>query len=183
MAEYDIDNNQYGNNTGLVHEYTDVGLLNNVEYFYTVTAFSKPDSVTHFPSQESSRNANAITVVPGTVQPDNVGEVAVVPNPYRGDIAYHSYNPPWEKPDPTRDRWMEQDRRILFINLPVSCEIKVYTLSGDLVYTHKHVGSMGYWDWNLTSSVGQAISSGIYLFTVQDKKTNDVQVGKFVIIK
>lgn len=183
LAEYDIDNNQYGNNTGLVHEYTDVGLLNNVEYFYTVTAFSKPDSVTHFPSQESSRNANAITVVPSTVQPDNVGKVAVVPNPYRGDIAYHSYNPQWEKPGGTRQQWMEQDRRIQFINLPDGCNIKIYTASGDLVYKHQHVGSMGYWDWNLTSSVGQAISSGIYLFTVQDKKTNDVQVGKFVIIK
>jgi hypothetical protein len=36
---------------------------------------------------------------------------------------------------------------------------------------------------NLTSSVGQAISSGLYLFTVEDKKNGNVQVGKFVIIK
>jgi len=31
--------------------------------------------------------------------------------------------------------------------------------------------------------VGQAISSGIYLFTVEDLKTGAAQVGKFVVIK
>jgi len=184
LAEYDIPGNEYGQNTGLKHEYTDVGLLNNVEYFYSVTAFSKPDPVTNFPSQESSINANAKRVVPGTPPPPTVGEVAVVPNPYRGDIAYHTYNPQWEKPSGTRQRWMEQDRRIQFINLPAQCEIKIYTLAGDLITTIRHNDpNKGYEDWNLTSSVGQAISSGIYLFTVKDTKTGKVQVGKFVVIK
>jgi hypothetical protein len=41
----------------------------------------------------------------------------------------------------------------------------------------------GFEDWNLTSFVGQSISSGIYLFTVQDLNNEQVQVGKFVIIK
>ncbi len=184
LGEYDLPDNEFGNNTGLIHEYTDVGLLNNLEYFYTVTAFSKPDTVADFPSQESSLNKNAVKVIPGTEPPRTVGKVAVVPNPYRGDIAYNSFNPPWEKPDPTRDRWMEQDRRIQFINLPASCEIKIYTLAGDLVMTIPHNNpNIGYEDWNLTSYVGQAVSSGLYLFTVKDLKTGKVQVGKFVIIK
>ncbi len=184
LAEYDVPDNDYGHNTGLVREYTDVGLLNNLEYYYTVTAFSKPDTVADFPSQESSLNKNAVVVVPGTPPPQTVGRVAVVPNPYRGDIAYNSYNPPWEKPDPSRDRWMEQDRRIQFINLPAHCEIKIYTLAGDLVNTIQHRNTeRGYEDWNLTSSVGQAVSSGLYLFTVRDLNTGEVQVGKFVIIK
>jgi len=184
LAEYDIPGNEFGQNTGLEYEYVDVGLLNNLEYYYSVTAFSKPDTVSDFPSQESSINANAKVAVPGPEPPKTVGNVAVVPNPYRGDIAYHSYNPPWEKPDPTRERWMEQDRRIQFINLPAKCEIRIYTLSGDLVNTIYHDDpNRGYEDWNLTSAVGQAISSGIYLFTVEDKQTGRVQVGKFVIIK
>ena len=158
--------------------------MNNLEYYYSVTAFSKPDTSINFPSQESSLNANAKRVVPGTAPPQTVGEVAVVPNPYRGDIAYHSYNPPWEKPGGTRDLWMEQDRRIQFINLPANCEIKIYTLAGDYVETIKHNDpSKGYEDWSLTSSIGQAISSGIYLFTVEDMRTGEVQVGKFVMIK
>jgi hypothetical protein len=79
---------------------------------------------------------------------------------------------------------MEQDRRIQFINLPTQCQIKIYTLAGDLVTTlDHHDAARGYEDWNLTSSIGQAISSGIYLFTVEDVTNAKVQVGKFVIIK
>lgn len=184
LAEFDLPGNNISQDYGLDYDYTDTGLLNNVEYYYTITAFSKPDSATNFPSQESSKNARAITVVPGTPSPETVGEVAVVPNPYRGDIAYHTYNPQWEKPEGTRQRWLEQDRRIQFINLPAQCEIKIYTLAGDLIATRRHDDpTIGYEDWNLTSSVGQAIASGIYLFTVTDDKTGKVQVGKFVVIK
>jgi len=184
LGDYDVPDDDFGFNTGLQYEYTDKGLLNNVEYYYSLTAYSKPDPVSKIPSQETSIAANAKRVVPGTPAPATVGEVAVVPNPYRGDIAYNSYNPPWEKPQGSRNRWMEQDRRIQFINLPNESEIKVYTLAGDLVTTLRHSSiDQGYEDWNLTSSVGQAISSGIYLFTVEDKKNGKVQVGKFVIIK
>ncbi len=183
LAEYDLIN-QEGHNTGLQYTYKDGGLLNNVEYYYGLTAFSKPDNVINFPSQETSISANALTVIPGTAPPETVGEVAVVPNPYRGDIAYNSYNPPWERPQGNRPWWMEQDRRIQFINLPANCQIKVYTLAGDLVTTIDHTdAARGYEDWNLTSSIGQAIASGIYLFTVEDMHNAKVQVGKFVIIK
>ncbi|MBN1543175.1 hypothetical protein JW992_13615 [candidate division KSB1 bacterium] len=184
LAEFDLPHNQWFNNTGLDYLYTDLGLLNNLEYFYTVTAFSKPDTVIGFPSQESSKAKNARTVTPGPRPPAGVGSVAVVPNPYRGDIAYDSYNPAWEKPGGTRDRWMEQDRKIQFINLPARCEVKIYTLSGDLVHTIEHDHpDIGYENWNLTSTVGQSVASGIYLFTVEDRRGGDVQVGKFVVIK
>ncbi len=184
LAQYDVENNKLGPNTGLQWDYTDIGLLNNFEYYYSISAYSKPDSVTNFPSQESSIISNAVKVIPGTAAPNNVGKVAVVPNPYRGDIAYHEYNPKWEKPDGSRQFWMEQDRRIQFINLPPVCTIKIYTLAGDLVQTLYHNSrDIGFEDWNLTSSVGQAIASGIYLFTVESNDTGDVQVGKFVIIK
>ncbi len=184
LAEYDIVGDGIGPNTGIKYEYIDHGLLNNVQYYYTVTSFSKPDKTINFPEQESSLSTNAKTVVPGTSPPNDVGKVAVVPNPYRGDVAYYSYNPPWEKPTGTRHIWMEQDRRIQFINLPAHCEIKIYTLSGEVVATLEHDNAQkGYEDWNLTSSVGQAVSSGLYLFTVQDLKNGNVQVGKFVIIK
>ena len=184
LAEYDIADNAYSNDFGLEHEYIDYGLLNNLEYYYTVTAFAKPDTVANFLYLESSKAANAKTATPGTESPETVGQVAVVPNPYRGDVAYHSYNPQWEKPDPSRQRWMEQDRRVQFINLPQKCEIKIYTLAGDWLATIEHDNpSRGYEDWNLTSEVGQAISSGIYLFSVEDHGNGKVQVGKFVVIK
>lgn len=184
LAEFDVAANAFNANTGLSYAYEDVGLLNNFEYFYTITAFSKPDTVANFPSQESSLGANAVRVVPGTEPPATVGRVAVVPNPYRGDAGYESFNPPWEKPPSSRSRWLEQDRRIQFINLPGRCTIRIYTLAGDPVQTlHHESETQGYEDWNLTSSVGQAIASGIYLFTVEDLNNGEVQTGTFVVIK
>jgi hypothetical protein len=184
MAQYDVIDD-IPPNTGLTtYEYEEIGLLNNVEYYYAVTAYSKPDNSINFPSQETSTSATALVVTPGTQPPATVGQVYVVPNPYRGDIAYNSYDPPWEKPGGSRTQWMEQDRKIQFVNLPHSCDIKIYTLSGDLVYTIRHHEfNKGYENWNLTSSVGQAVSSGLYLFTVEDKTNGKVQAGKFVIIK
>ncbi|MCK4577644.1 MAG: hypothetical protein KAU50_02565 [Candidatus Marinimicrobia bacterium] len=183
LGEYDLPNNDFGYNSGLEHEYIDRGLLDNLEYYYSVSAFSKPDDATEFPSLESSINANAKVTVPGTPSPETVGQVCVVPNPYRGDVDYNAYNPKWEKNPPGRT-WMEQDRRIQFINLPNQCEIRIYTLAGDLVNTLWHDDpERGYMDWNLTSQVGQAISSGIYLFSVRGNHNGKVQVGKFVIIK
>ena len=184
LAEFDLPDDDYGSNTGIQYEFTDYGLLNNLDYYYAVTSFSKPDQVIEFPPLESSVSKNAVVAVPGTAPPGTVGEVAAVPNPYRGDLAYQSYNPPWEKPKGSRAQWMEQDRRIQFINLPARCEITIYTLSGDIVEKLSHDDpERGYTDWNLTSHIGQAISSGIYLFTCEDKNNGRVQVGKFVIIK
>lgn len=184
LTEFDLADNEFGPNTGLEYEFTDTGLLDYFQYYYTATAFSKPDTSTGFPSQESSRDRIAKFAVPGPAPREEVGKVAVVPNPYRGDISYYAFNPPWEKADPSRNIWLEQDRRILFINLPEKCEIKVYSLAGDLVAMLFHDDPVqGYEPWNLTSSVGQAIASGIYLFSVKDRRSGEVQVGKFVIVK
>tara|TARA_Y100001970_G_scaffold5054_1_gene5744 strand:- start:8122 stop:9990 length:1869 start_codon:yes stop_codon:yes gene_type:complete len=183
LAEFDIENNDFFNNTGLSRTFTDEGLLNNIEYYYSVTSFSKPDIVTNFPSVESSISGNAFEVIVGTGVPETVGEVAVVPNPYMGDVYYNTFNPPWEKAGNT-GIWMEQDRRIQFINLPSPSRLIIYTLSGDVVRTLNHNdSSKGYKDWNLTSNVGQTVASGVYLFSAEDLNNNQVQSGKFVIVK
>jgi hypothetical protein len=184
LTEFDIAGNEHFSNTGIQRHYTDVGLLNNLEYWYSVTAFSKPVLSTGFASLESSINKNVVTVTPGTAVPETVGKVAVVPNPYRGDVYYNSYNPPWEKPGQGRYRWVEQDRRIQFVNIPSPCEIKIYTLAGDLVQTLSHDNpEKGFTDWNLVSKVGQTIASGIYLFSCEHKENGKIQTGKFVVIK
>lgn len=174
----------FASELGLQRRFTDVGLLNTCEYYYAVTAFSKEDTVFGFRSRESRIPLSAVRAVPGTPPANRVGEVAVVPNPYRGDIAYNMFIPPWERSTGKWTTWFENDRRIQFINLPEQCEIKIFTLAGDLVRTlHPDDPSSSYHDWNLTSYVDQAVASGIHLFTMQDQRTGLVQVGKFVIIK
>jgi len=192
LDQYDIAGNEFEPNTGLVREYTDYGLLNNVEYFYAVTAYSKADLVTGFQSLESGIALSRVSVIPGTQVPESVGEVFVVPNPYRADINYSSYKPPWETPNPIRnqenqpgkDRWTEYDRRIQFVNVPSPSEVKIYSLAGDHIRTLYHNNpELGIIDWNLTSTNGLTVASGIFLFTIEDTNNGKVQVGKFVIIK
>ena len=183
LAEYDINENGLFNDVGLQYKYVDNGLLNNFEYYYSVTGFSKVDAVVGFLSQESSISTNAKVAIPGTGNPETVGDVAAVPNPYRADLYYNTFNPPWEKPAYFGDIWVEQDRRIQFINLPSQCTIKIFTVSGEEVRVLKHNDqNRGYKDWNLTSSVGQTVAGGVYLFSVSDNGGNN-QVGKFVIVK
>jgi hypothetical protein len=125
-----------------------------------------------------------LKAVPGTLPRAHVGEVAVVPNPYRGDVAYNQYDPPWERPTGNWKMWTESDRRVQFIHLPTSCVISIYTLAGDLVDLIRHSdANQSFHDWNLTSYVGQAVASGLYLFSVEDSQTGEVQVGKFVVIR
>lgn len=183
LGEYDIAGNPFGQNAGLINEYTDRGLLNNVAYYYSVTSFSKPDTAFPWPSVETSIYQSARKVIPGTRVPESVGEITVVPNPYRGDVDYTRFNPPWEQ-SPTGRPWMEQDRRIQFINLPKNCRIDIYTAAGGYVETlTHHSAEIGTESWNLTSVVNQAVASGVYLFVAEDLDTGERQVGKFVIIK
>ena len=37
--------------------------------------------------------------------------------------------------------------------------------------------------WDLITDSDQAIATGLYLFSVLDKNTDDVKTGKFLIIK
>ena len=183
LAQFDKAGDFYGPNTGLQHEFVDKGLLNNFKYYYSVTSFSLPDTVLGITDLESSLQDNAVEVTPGPAPPPSVGKVAVVPNPYLGNVDYTRYQPPWESPPPGRV-WMEQDRKVQFINLPTRCTIKIFTLSGELVKVlHHNDPKRGYEEWNLVSQVGQAIASDMYLFVVKDLNNGKVQVGKFVVIK
>lgn len=188
LAEYDILGNGIGEELGLQREYLDIGLLNNLTYYYTVTSFSKPDTLLGVPSQESSIFANAKAATPGTSPPDRAGIVAVVPNPYRSDAKYYNLEPPWESSNALTGIWGEENRRVQFINLPSPSTIRIFTLKGSLVTELYHgingenEHSGGILNWNLTSRSGQAIASGIYLFSIDDKY-NNTQVGKFVVIK
>jgi len=150
---------------------------------FAVTAFDVGDPQTDLGPLEASRLMNATLVYPidewEKVEEEDL-EVIVYPNPYRIDGGY--YEDKYELGDGNLDK------RIRFVNLPPRCTIRIYTLDGDLVKTIDHDKEKTAWDatydeWNLVSRNTQAVVSGIYLFSVEDKETGDNQVGKFVIIK
>jgi hypothetical protein len=147
-----------------------------------VTTFDVGDPQTGLSPLEASRLVNATLVYP-VDEPEAVKKeglkVGVYPNPYRIDGNYY---PEYEKGDGNLDK------RLNFINLPPKCTIRIYTLDGDLVKILEHDKQEGDLDatchyWDLVSRNTQAVVSGIYLFCVEDKKSGETQVGKFVIIK
>jgi hypothetical protein len=153
----------------------------------TSSDFGDPDSGT--PALQSSPSVNQVSVIPTKFSGRD--DVRVVPNPYRADVDYEELN--WENYN-TDDEWNEQQRKILFMNIPFESIVRIYTLAGDLVKTIGHNGNSRDGEkyqygeygaaWDLINENDQAVVSGIYLFSVQDVNDDSYEyIGKFVIIK
>lgn len=212
VAEFDRNDNDLFSNTGfdaikLAEPVMFEGDTNVYEYKYTfnniqggwqhaiaLTAFDQGDDVNNLESLESSTLASVKRIFTGT-PPNNDfknGDPFVYPNPYYASAAWEgvSTNP--------------EDKKILFANLPARCNVKIYTLSGDLVDEFDHNEfyrgedvkwtstysdpeqarfSGGEHAWDLLSKDNQIIARGLYLYAVTDKETGKLFKGKFAVIK
>jgi hypothetical protein len=119
----------------------------------------------------------------------------VYPNPYRVEAM-------WDQGRQVRDHYL------WFANLPERCVLRIYTLSGDRVFetrfdgaSYAGAGARGLYDpqrdldtgapalsgasfaWNLITAEGQAVASGLYLYSVEDLAGGGVSRGRFLIVK
>ena len=110
------------------------------------------------------------------VEKNSINNVYVVPNPY----VVSSNIEPLDLQN-VKDRG---PRRVYFANLPSSCTINIYSISGDLVKTLKHESTIddGIEYWDLTTSDNFPVSFGIYIFHVKSEHGNET-VGRFALIK
>ena len=171
------------------YEFTDTeGLKNGMTYFYDVTAYSTVrDTLTGLTFELESRPTATEDqgVVPVWNASDSMDDIIVVPNPYirGGQPAGWDLNPSDRDPTGTK---------IAFANLPLDrCEVKIYTLAGDLVQSLNHDPAFqaalgretnsGTVFWNLISRNGQDIVSGVYLYSVACGSRT--KVGRFVVIR
>jgi len=99
----------------------------------------------------------------------DLSKILVVPNPF---IIRHELMPNTDNP------------AIMFTNVPSNCDIRIYTLAGDLVDIVKHRSSPanGTAVWDVRNSGFQRVSSGLYLFHVDDLK-GKTTVGKFAVVR
>ncbi|MFZ4619354.1 MAG: hypothetical protein ACOYNS_02260 [Bacteroidota bacterium] len=165
--------------------------LNGWQYLYGISAYDQGDSSIGVEPLESAKVIKR--VVTGTLPTSNASdEIGVYPNPYYSNAAW--------------DQNGERSRKIYFYNLPAVADIKIYTMTGDLVAEIHHdaatyngtgikwfndfsgIGvpaqmSGGEHAWDLISKFDQAIATGLYLFTVKDASNGAVKRGKFVIVK
>ena len=95
-------------------------------------------------------------------------KVMVVPNPY-------IVTADWETD--------VNHKSLHFTHLPDECVIKIFTLTGELVYTilHNDIFS-GQEEWNLRSMNRQEVAPGLYVFVVETPN-HEKQVGKFAVIR
>ena len=172
-------------------------ILKNTPYgkrgYISVSAFDSGDPAAGVPQDGSNPIVNKVLATPSSLSDDNKDsdKVWVVPNPYRGDVDYEKIN--WESVDGV-DNWVEDERKIVFMNVPARSVLKIFTLAGDLVKTIRHNGyanteelynyDLNAINWNLINENNQAVASGIYLYSVKDLDDDNFEhVGKFVIIK
>jgi hypothetical protein len=95
--------------------------------------------------------------------------ISVVPNPYM-----------------SRSHFQEADeRRLRFTRLPSECQIRVYTVTGELVTVidHSDAYDSNEW-WNLRSGKdhdGSEIAPGLYIFVVEAEGIE--HIGKFAVVR
>ena len=154
--------------------------LPNGQYEVTVdTNYSNPDqwaSPDGYASIENSKGTtvldrNFVRVYPGVTPVASLGDVGVVPNPYRVNSGFKE---------------AEHLRQMRFTNLPEQCTIRIFTLTGEEVsiIEHNNPESGNAW-WDMRSINNQEISPGLYIYHVQSagNSSGDPFIGKFAVIR
>ena len=142
------------------------------------TNYSNPDKWADpdgYASIENSKGAtvldrNFVKVYPGVMPAEDVSNIGVVPNPYKVHSGFKE---------------SEHLRQIRFTNLPETCTIKIFTLTGEHVRTLEHSNSeSGNTWWDMRTVNNQEVVPGLYLFHVQQSgSSNEPFIGKFAVIR
>lgn len=161
-------------------EYYDTTAVRGESYHYYVTAVDDgsqnisglipgaPLESSHFINRTRS---GASSFKPAPAHSDSV---RIVPNPYvisAGELNYTGDN-----------------NKILFVNLPAYCTVRIYNTTGDLIRKMEHTSGSGDEAWDLLSQSSQRVVSGVYILHVSNCRTlegadlPDV-VEKFVIVR
>lgn len=176
------------------YKYTVSGLRDGFKYFCAVTGYDLGN--VEIESLESGISQNKTLAIPAPAAGEMPGgKVTVFPNPYRVEAR-------WDQGQKVRDHYL------WFANLPPRCTLKIFTLSGDLVFevqfdgaSYHGEGARGIYDprreldvnaptlsgttygWDLITREGQAVATGLYMFSVENKATGERSVGKFLLVK
>lgn len=158
---------------------------NGFTYYYAVTTFDRGYNVAsgsqglvkfdNCPVAGGTPYPCADQMVPLKVEvspQNNLYNVYAVPNPYRTggsrltSANYHNF----------------PDDKIRFVNVPAHCQIKVYTVAGDLVWEAQHDGPGGDIEWDVTNRNSQPVASGVYIYRVETPSGGQVY-GRIAVIR
>lgn len=113
-------------------------------------------------------------------------KIRVVPNPYICHAAWDIH---------------KQMGKVVFTHLPAVCDIRIYTVAGDLVKTIEHRGTrepqpvagpgrsfsytragQGYEEWDLVNDAQLGVAYGLYIYVVSTSEGKK-KIGKFAVIR
>lgn len=158
---------------------------------YEITFYEPKDDVPIAPSEgdifylatkRPFSNADVYTFTTNASKIDNelgktdLDRICMVPNPYVVTNVLEQLD--HQNP---RDRG---PRRVYFNHLPAKCDIRIYTMSGELVKTLHHESTIddGKEFWDLTTKDNFPIAYGVYIFHVDAGELGE-NVGRFAVIK
>jgi hypothetical protein len=99
-------------------------------------------------------------------------KINIVPNPYYGSSEYERN---------------QLDNRVRIINLPRKCEVKIFTLSGNLVRKYNKDESetdhQTFLDWDLKNHAGIPVASGLYIIHIDGFKLGTKTLKWFGIMR
>jgi hypothetical protein len=175
------------------YHYAVTGLKDGFSYYGGVTSYDLGDD--RIESLESGLSQNKFQAVPLAAPGEGAGGPIVFPNPYRVEAR-------WDRGALVRDHYL------WFARLPRRCVLRIYTLSGDRVFETHFDGdayngesARGLYDprqdldtgapslsgasfaWDLITEQGQALATGLYVFSVEDRDSGRVSRGKFLVVK
>jgi len=161
-------------------------LLPSQQYYVAVTAFDYGSPGSDLGFLETSPTDAAIeALAQGKIDSTipNGLNVIVYPNPYRIDGNYREQGFEGRGREDFPD---ERNRVIHFTNLPPQCDIKIYSLDGDMIREIIHDKpaddpSSMHDTWDVISRNLQVVTSGIYYFVVETPD-GQTQIGKIVVI-
>ena len=87
-----------------------------------------------------------------SVQEDGLSEIGIVPNPYYAFSGYETGR---------------LDNRVKFVNLPRTCTISIYNVSGTLMRKYRKDNDLTYLDWDLKNSYNVPIAGGTYICHIE----------------
>jgi hypothetical protein len=173
------------------YKYTVDHLRDGFKYWVAVTSYDRGTPIIE--SLESGLSQNEAMFVPGPASGELASKgVTVFPNPYRVETR-------WDAGAQARQHYL------WFANLPKQCKLKIYTLSGALIYETDFDGDLytgsnargiyqpvndlpsnlsgTMFGWDMITREGQAAATGLYIYAVEDKHTGKHQNGKFLLVK
>lgn len=158
--------------------YEDLDVIRGEPYYYAVTVLDDGSTDQGFTSGplESSPYTNrsnqpAFSFQPGVGATDRI---RVVPNPFFASAGDYNFS--------------DETNKLLFVNLPPYCTIRILTATGNLVKTIEHTNGSADDSWDQVTDYNQLAASGVYIMHVSNARDEEMNslpdaLVKFVLVR